>query len=171
MGSGCRVSSMRFTVRHKQKFHTLPVKLIFALPMILVLLTTGCIVARPTVTYEPLQESTFGPRSRPASVSLESATHLIQHGYVKIGHLTAKALKRSCRRYLLGGEDVKQVCRDNPVADPIPALLQQAGEAGGDLLVVVFEQSHTERMSLLGTDGFFTKHFSITTAAVWRKAE
>ncbi len=162
---------MRCTVRHKQKFHALPVKLIIAVPITLVLLTTGCVVTRPTVTYEPLHDSAFGSRSQPASMSEESPVHLIQQGYVKIGHLTARALKRSCRRYLLGGEDVKQVCRDNPVADPIPALLQQAGEVGGDLLVVVSEQSHTERMSLLGTDGFFTKHFSITTAAVWRKAE
>ncbi len=171
MGSGCRVSSMRFTVRHKQKFHALPVKLIFALPMILVLLTTGCMATRPTVTYEPLQDSAYGSRPRPASVSLDSASNLIQHGYVKLGHLTAKALKKSCRRYRLGGQDVKQVCRDNRLADPIPALLRQAGRVGGDLLVVVFEQSHTERMNLLGSDGFFTKHFSITTAAVWRKAD
>ncbi len=162
---------MRVPVRHKQTFHAPPVKVIIALPMILVLLTTGCMVIRPTVTYEPLQDSAYGSRPRPASVSLDSATDLIQHGYVKLGHLTAKALKKSCRRYRLGGQNVKQVCTDNRFADPVPALLRQAGRVGGDLLVVVSEQSHTERMNMLGSDGFFRKHFSITTAAVWRKAD
>ncbi len=134
-----------------------------------VLLCLGCQIVKPTLTYQPLQEKTFQPRTEPASLSQKSAETLIQEGFVKIGYITLNILEKTCRRYFVGEENIEENCTTFPRADPIPLLSQKGQQAGGDLVVIEFEQPYTEIMGMMAKDAYYRKEFSAITAAVWRK--
>lgn len=137
--------------------------------VILFFLLIGCVKLKPTLTYQPLLERSFTSRPQPATLSQTPAETLVQKGFVKIGYIDIQILQTSCRRYLLGGKDIQQVCEPNSDSDPTPWLLRKGGQVGGELVVIEFERSHTETMDMMGIDAFYTKEFSHVTAAVWRK--
>ena len=86
-----------------------------SLVLLLVLfLLAGCLRAKPTVTYKPLQETSFQSRTQPASLSQKSAETLIQEGFVKIGYLSLNILKKACRHYFVGGQDISETCTTFP---------------------------------------------------------
>ncbi len=130
----------------------------------------SCQQAKPNLTYQPLLEQPVQSRTQPASLSQKSSEALIQEGFVKIGYIDLRMLKQSCRRYLLGGKDIHKVCETLPESDPVPWLLRKGSEVGGDLIVIEFETSYTERMDMMGIDAYYTKDFSRITGAVWRHA-
>ncbi len=136
---------------------------------ILVFALIGCQQAKPSLTYQPLLDQPVQSRTQPAALTQKSAEVLIQEGFVKIGYIDLRILKKSCRRYVLGGADVREVCETNPGSAPTPWLLRKGGEVGGDLIVIEFEKSYTEFMDMLGIDAFYANEFSRITAAVWRK--
>ncbi|NKB80544.1 MAG: hypothetical protein GKS05_01340 [Nitrospirales bacterium] len=141
---------------------------------ILIFVLIGCQQAKPSLTYNSLLDEPVQSRTQPAALSQKSSKALIQEGFVKIGYIDLRILKESCRRYLLGGEDVREVCEVSevsPQSDPIPWLLRKGGEVGGDLIVLEFETSYMERMDMLGIDAYYTKEFSLVTAAVWRQTD
>ncbi len=131
----------------------------------------SCQQAKPNLTYQPLLEQPVQSRTQPASLSQKSSEALIQKGFVKIGYIDLRILKKSCRRYLLGGKDVREVCESSPESDPIPWLIRKGGEVGGDLIVIEFEKPYTEFMDMMGVDAFYENEFSRITAAVWRKSD
>ena len=132
-------------------------------------LLIGCVRAKPTVTYQPLHETTFQSRTQPASLSQKSAETLIQEGFVKIGYLSLNIIEKTCKHYYLGGEDIQEKCITAPNSDPLPWLLQRGQAVGGDLVVIEFEKPYTEIMNMMARDGYYRKEFSAITAAVWRK--
>ena len=134
-----------------------------------VLLCLGCQIGKPTVTYQPLQGKTYQSQTQPASLSQKSAETLIQEGFIKIGSLNLNILKKTCRHYFVGGQDIPDDCTTFPDADPIPLLLQKGREMGGDLIVIEFEKPYTEIMNMIAKDAYYIKEFSAITAAVWRK--
>ena len=67
--------------------------------VMLLLLLIGCVRAKPTLTYQPLHETTFQSRTQPASLSQKSAETLIQEGFVKVGYLSLNILKEICKHY------------------------------------------------------------------------
>ncbi len=136
---------------------------------ILVFAIICCQRAKPSLTYQHLLNQTVQSRTQPASLSPKAAETLIKEGFVKIGYIDLRILTKSCRRYLLGGKDVREVCETSAESDPIPWLLRKGGEVGGDLIVIEFEKSYTEFMDMLGLDAFYASEFSRITAAVWRK--
>ena len=134
------------------------------------LLCLGCQIVKPTLTYQPLQEKTFQSRTQPASLSQKSAEALAQEGFVKIGYLSLNILEKVCRHYFVGGEDISEKCTTFPYSDPpVPLLLEQGQQVGGDLVVIEFEKPYTEIMNMMAKDGYYRKEFSAITAAVWRK--
>ena len=135
----------------------------------LFLLLIGCVRAKPTLTYQPLQETTFQSRTQTASLSQKSADTLIQEGFVKIGYLSLNVMEKICRHYDLGGEDIQEKCTTVPDSDPLPWLLQRGQAVGGDLIVIEFEKPYTEIMNMMARDGYYEKKYSAITAAVWRK--
>jgi len=137
--------------------------------LLVLLLLAGCMRGKPTVTYKPLQETTFKSRTQPASLSQKSAKTLIQEGFVKIGSLDVNVLKKTCRNFFVGGQDIKNKCTDFPHSDPIPLLLEKGHQVGGDLIVIEFEKPYTEIMNMMARDGYYEKEYSAITAAVWRK--
>jgi hypothetical protein len=137
--------------------------------LLLLFLLTGCVRAKPTLTYQPLQEKTFQSRTQPASLSQKSAETLIQEGFVKVGYLSLNILKEICKHYTLGGEDIQDKCITAPDSDPLPWLMQRGQAVGGDLVVIEFEKPYTEIMNMIAKDGYYRKEFSAITAAVWRK--
>ena len=137
--------------------------------VMLFFLLIGCVRAKPTVTYQPLQETTFQSRTQPASLSQKSAKTLIQEGFVKIGSLDVNVLKKTCRHFFVGGQDIKNKCTDFPHSDPNPLLLEKGHQVGGDLIVIEFEKPYTEIMNMMARDGYYKKEYSAITAAVWRK--
>jgi len=141
----------------------------YVVGFILLFALIGCQQTKPTLTYQPLLNQPVLARPQPASLSQKSSEALVQEGYVKIGYIDLRMLTKSCRRYLLGGKDVREACETMPESDPIPWLLRKGGEEGGDLIVIEFEKSYTEQMDLLGLNAFYAKEFSRITAAVWRK--
>jgi hypothetical protein len=134
-----------------------------------VLLGLGCQIAKPTLTYQPLHETTFQSRTQPASLSQKSAETLIQEGFVKIGYLSLNIMEKTCKHYYLGGEDIQDKCITAPDSDPLPWLLQRGQAVGGDLVIIEFEKPYTEIMNMMARDGYYRKEFSAITAAVWRK--
>jgi hypothetical protein len=138
------------------------------LPLVLLLLA-GCLRAKPTVTYKPLQETSFQSRTQQASLSQKSAETLIQEGFVKIGYLSLNILEKTCKHHYLGGEDIQDKCITWPDSDPVPWLLQRGQAVGGDLVVIEFEKPYTEIMNMIARDGYYEKKYSAITAAVWRK--
>jgi hypothetical protein len=134
-----------------------------------VLLCLGCQIAKPTLTYQPLQENTFQSRTQPASLSQKSAETLLQEGFVKVGYLSLNVLEKICRHYFVGGQDIHDRCTSVPDSDPLPWLLQKGQAVGGDLVVIEFENPYTEIMNMMARDGYYRKEFSAITAAVWRK--
>ena len=137
--------------------------------VMLLFLLIGCVRAKPTVTYKPLQETTFQSRTQPASLSQKSAETLIQEGFVKIGYLSLNIMEKICKHYDLGGEDIQGKCTTAPDSDPLPWLLQRGQAVGGDLIVIEFEKPYTEIMNMMARDGYYEKIYSAITAAVWRK--
>ena len=137
--------------------------------VMLLFLLIGCVRAKPTLTYQPLHETTFQSRTQPASLSQKSAETLIQEGFVKIGYLSLNIMEKTCKHYYLGGEDIQDKCITAPDSDPLPWLLQRGQAAGGDLVVIEFEKPYTEIMNMMARDGYYRKEFSAITAAVWRK--
>jgi len=141
-----------------------------SLVLLLVLfLLAGCLRAKPTVTYKPLQETSFQSRTQPASLSQKSAETLIQEGFVKIGYLSLNILKKACRHYFVGGQDISEKCTTFPYSDPTLLLLEQGQQVGGDLVVIEFEKPYTEIMNMMARDGYYEKKYSAIAAAVWRK--
>lgn len=134
-----------------------------------VLLCLGCQIAKPTVTYQPLQEKTFQSRTQPATLSQKSAEILMQEGFVKIGSLDVNVLKKICRHYFVGGQDIKDKCRDFPHSDPVPLLLEKGHQVGGELIVIELDHPYTEIMNMMARNGYYRKEYSAITAAVWRK--
>ena len=132
-------------------------------------LLIGCVRAKPTLTYQPLQEKTFQARTQPASLSQKSAETLTQEGFVKVGYLSLNVLEKICRHYFVGGQDIHDRCTSVPDSDPLPWLLQKGQAVGGDLVVIEFEKPYTEIMNMMARDGYYRKEFSAITAAVWRK--
>lgn len=141
----------------------------YVLWVILVFALIGCQQTKPTLTYQHLLDDPVQSRAQPASLSQKSTESLIQEGFVKIGYIDLRMLTKSCRRYLLGGKDVREVCETRPESDPVPWLLQKGGEVGGDLIVIEFQKPYTESMDLLGLDAFYANEFSRISASVWRK--
>jgi hypothetical protein len=137
--------------------------------VMLFFLLIGCVRAKPTVTYQPLQETTFQSRTQPASLSQKSAETLIQEGFVKIGYLSLNILEKVCRHYFVGGQDISEKCTTFPYSDPTPLLWEQGQQEGGDLVVIEFEKPYTEIMNMMARDGYYEKKYSAITAAVWRK--
>jgi hypothetical protein len=137
--------------------------------LMLFFLLIGCVRGKPIVTYQPLQETTFQSRAEPASLSQKSAKTLIQEGFVKIGSLDVNVLKKTCRHFFVGGQDIKDKCKDFPDSDPTPLLLDQGHQVGGDLVVIEFEKPYTEIMNMMARDGYYRKEYSAITAAIWRK--
>ena len=137
--------------------------------VMLLFLLIGCVKTKPTLTYQPLQETTFQSRTQPASLSQKSAETLIQEGFVKIGYLSLNVLEKTCKHYNLGGEDIQKKCTTAPDSDSVPWLLQRGQAVGGDLIVIEFEKPYTEIMNMMARDGYFEKKYSAITAAVWRK--
>ena len=131
-------------------------------------LLIGCVRAKPTLTYQPLQEKTFQSRTQPASLSKKSAETLIQEGFVKIGYLSLNILEKTCKHHYLGGEDIQDKCITWPDSEPVPWLLQRGQAVGGDLVVIEFEKPYTEIMNMIARDGYYKKKYSSITAAVWR---
>jgi len=140
----------------------------FVLLLVLFLLS-GCMRAKPTLTYQPLQETAFQSRTQPASLSQKSAETLIQEGFVKIGYLSLNVLEKVCRHYFVGGQDISEKCTTFPYSDPTPLLWEQGQQVGGDLVVIEFEKPYTELMNMMARDGYYEKTYSAITAAVWRK--
>ena len=132
-------------------------------------LLIGCVRAKPTVTYQPLHETTFQSRTQPAALTQKSAKTLIQEGFVKIGSLDVNMLKKTCRHFFVGGQGIKDKCTDFPHSDPIPLILEKGHQVGGDLIVIEFEKPYTEIMNMMARDGYYEKEYSAITAAVWRK--
>jgi hypothetical protein len=137
--------------------------------VLLLFLLIGCVKTKPTLTYQPLQETTFQSRTQPASLSQKPAETLIQEGFVKVGYLSLNILKEICKHYYLGGEDIQDKCITAPDSDPLPWLLQKGQAVGGDLVVIEFEKPYTEIMNMMARDGYYRKEYSAITAAVWRK--
>jgi len=137
--------------------------------VLLLFLLIGCVKTKPTLTYQPLQETTFQSRTQPASLSQKSAETLIQEGFVKIGYLSLNIMEKTCKHYYLGGEDIQDKCITAPDSDPLPWLLQKGQAVGGDLVIIEFEKPYTEVMNMISRDGYYRKEFSAITAAVWRK--
>jgi len=141
-----------------------------SLVLLLVLfLLIGCVRAKPTLTYQPLHETTFQSRTQPASLSQKSAETLLQEGFVKIGYLSLNIIEKICKHYFLGGEDIQDKCTTVPDSDPLPWLMQRGQAVGGDLVVIEFEKPYTEIMNMMARDGYYEKKYSAITAAVWRK--
>jgi len=116
-----------------------------------------------------LEETTFQSRTQPTSLSQKSAETLVQEGFVKIGSLDVNVLKKVCRHFFVGGEDIKDKCTDFPHSDPVPLLLKKGNEVGGDLIVIEFEKPYTEIMNMMVRNGYYLKEYSAITGAVWRK--
>ena len=141
----------------------------YFLCFILVFALLGCQQAKPSLTYQPLQEKTFQSRTQPASLSQQSAETLLQEGFVKIGYLSINVLKETCLHYFVGGQDITDHCSPFPHSDPIPLLLQKGHQVGGDLIVIEFYRPYTEIMNMMARDGYYRKKFSAITVAIWRK--
>ncbi|MCZ6799951.1 MAG: hypothetical protein O7F12_05625 [Nitrospirae bacterium] len=137
--------------------------------LILVFTLIGCQQAKPSLTYQPLQEKTFQSRTQPASLSQKSAETLLQEGFVKIGYLSVNVLKETCLHYFVGGQDISDHCTAFPHSDPIPLLLKKGHQVGGDLIVIEFDRPYTEIMNMMARDGYYRKEFSAITVAIWRK--
>lgn len=90
---------------------------------ILIFALIGCQQTKPSLTYQPLLDQPVSSRTQPASLSQKSAEVLIQEGFVKIGYIDLRVLKKSCRRYLLGGEDTRPLCTIGSESNPLPYLL------------------------------------------------
>ena len=141
----------------------------YFLCFILVFALLGCQQTKPSFTYQSLLDQPVQSRTHPASLSKKSAETLIQEGFIKIGSLSANILKKTCRHYFVGGQDIQDNCTTYPDADPVPLFLEKGRERGGDLVVIEFEKSYTEIMNMMAIDGYYEKEFSAITAAVWRK--
>ncbi len=137
--------------------------------LILVFTLIGCQQAKPSLTYQPLQEKNFQSRTQPASLSQKSAETLTQEGFVKIGYLSLNILEKICRNYFVGGQDISEKCTTFPYSDPTPLLLEQGQQVGGDLVVIEFEKPYTEIMNMMARNGYYRKEYSAITAAIWRK--